>query len=60
MPARYNYQVNCQDLRVWVFDGCECIGWIDLETNKLRLFVSEAQSNAMLADALKKKPTQPE
>lgn len=53
---RYGYQMTSDDPRVWVIDGFECIGWLDLETNEIIRFISEESTNKMLAEVLKRKP----
>lgn len=60
MAQIYSYQMSTGDPRIWVFDGCECIGTLDPETRQLRRFISQEQSDEMLAAALEKKPQKPE
>ena len=60
MAQGYSYQMTAGDPRIWVFHGCECIGTLDPDTRELRRFISQEQSDDMLADALKKKPQKPE
>ena len=52
----FSYQMTAGDPRIWVFQGCECVGWMDAKTHKLTRFASEAETNALLDAALKRKP----
>ncbi len=56
MSAAISYQCSAGDPRVWVFQGCVCIGWLDPESKKIVPFVSEDETKAMLDAALKRKP----
>ncbi len=53
---RYSYQMTSGNPRIWVIDGATLIGWLDPQTKEIVRFATKAETDVMLADALKRKP----
>lgn len=54
MP-NYSYSTTTGDPRVWVHDGGVCVGWV--EGGRFVPIVTETETEQMLQDALKRKPS---